>query len=131
MTRLAAILLGGIKVHPGASPVKPRDQWNALAKGQIDLASFPLDHAAGKHRQFSRHADARACQESRACQAVVRITLHGRAREDHGRGWYHGPLARLARRLLRLEGELHSRAGRHQGPGTATCLPDISMGPSL
>src|SRR3712207_5580854 len=42
-----------IKIYPGASLVKPRDQWNALAKRQIDIALFPLDYAAGKHPQFS------------------------------------------------------------------------------
>lgn len=42
-----------IKVYPGASLVKPREQWSALAKGQIDIALFPLDYAAGKHPQFS------------------------------------------------------------------------------
>lgn len=42
-----------IKIYPGASLVKPRDQWNALAKGQIDIALFPLDYAAGKHPEFS------------------------------------------------------------------------------
>jgi TRAP-type transport system periplasmic protein len=42
-----------IRVFPGSSLVKPRDQWNALAKGQIDIALFPLDYAAGKHPEFS------------------------------------------------------------------------------
>ncbi len=42
-----------IKVFPGSSLVKPRDQWNAAARGQIDLTLFPLDYAAGKHPQFS------------------------------------------------------------------------------
>jgi TRAP-type C4-dicarboxylate transport system substrate-binding protein len=42
-----------IKIYPGAALVKPRDQWSALAKRQIDLALFPLDYAAGKHPQFS------------------------------------------------------------------------------
>ncbi len=42
-----------IKIYPGAALVKPRDQWNALAKKQIDLALLPLDYAAGKHPQFS------------------------------------------------------------------------------
>ncbi|MBI1206058.1 MAG: ABC transporter substrate-binding protein [Azospirillum sp.] len=42
-----------VKVFPGASLVKPKDQWNALAKDQIQLALFPLDYAAGKHAQFS------------------------------------------------------------------------------
>lgn len=42
-----------IKVYPGASLVKPREQWSALAKKQIDIALFPLDYAAGKHPLFS------------------------------------------------------------------------------
>jgi TRAP-type C4-dicarboxylate transport system substrate-binding protein len=42
-----------VQVYPGASLVKPRDQWNAMAKGQIDMSLFPLDYAAGKHPQFS------------------------------------------------------------------------------
>ncbi len=42
-----------IKVYPGASLVKPREQWSALSKGQIDIALFPLDYAAGKHPEFS------------------------------------------------------------------------------
>lgn len=42
-----------IKVFPGSSLVKPRDQWNAAARGQIDMTLFPLDYSAGKHPQFS------------------------------------------------------------------------------
>ncbi|MGQ9370000.1 TRAP transporter substrate-binding protein DctP [Azospirillum sp. ST 5-10] len=42
-----------VKIFPGSSLVKPRDQWNALAKGQIDIALFPLDYAAGKNPEFS------------------------------------------------------------------------------
>lgn len=41
-----------IKVYPGASLVKASDQWNALLKGQIDIASFPLDYASGQHPEF-------------------------------------------------------------------------------
>ena len=42
-----------VRVFPGSSLVKPREQWNALSKGQIDISLFPLDYAAGKHPQFS------------------------------------------------------------------------------
>ncbi|MGD9670342.1 MAG: TRAP transporter substrate-binding protein DctP [Hyphomicrobiaceae bacterium] len=42
-----------IQVYPGASLVKPKEQWGALTKGQIDLAAFPLDYAAGRHPEFS------------------------------------------------------------------------------
>ena len=42
-----------IKVYPGASLVKPKEQWPALVKGQIDISAFPLDYASGRHPQFS------------------------------------------------------------------------------
>ncbi len=42
-----------VRVYPGASLVKPREQWAALVKGQIDISAFPLDYAAGRHPQFS------------------------------------------------------------------------------
>jgi|DewCreStandDraft_4_1066084.scaffolds.fasta_scaffold00080_18 TRAP-type C4-dicarboxylate transport system substrate-binding protein len=41
-----------IKVFPGASLVKPNEQWNAMLKGQIDISAFPLDYASGRHPQF-------------------------------------------------------------------------------
>ena len=41
-----------IQVYPGASLFKPKDQWNALVKGQLDISSFPLDYASGRVREF-------------------------------------------------------------------------------
>src|SRR6185437_4002772 len=41
-----------IQVYPGASLFKPKDQWNAMVKGQLDISSFPLDYASGKVPQF-------------------------------------------------------------------------------
>lgn len=41
-----------IKVFPGASLVKPKEQWKAMLSGQIDMTSFPLDYASGAHPQF-------------------------------------------------------------------------------
>ena len=41
-----------IKVFPGASLVKAKEQWRALERGQIDIASFPLDYASGSVPQF-------------------------------------------------------------------------------
>src|SRR5947209_2289034 len=41
-----------VQVYPGASLFKPNDQWNALANGQLDISSFPLDYASGKERAF-------------------------------------------------------------------------------
>ena len=42
-----------IQVYPGASLFKPKEQWGALTKGQLDIAAFPLDYASGRHPQFS------------------------------------------------------------------------------
>ena len=42
-----------IQVYPGASLVKPKEQWGALTKGQIDISAFPLDYASGRHPEFS------------------------------------------------------------------------------
>ena len=42
-----------VKVFPGRSLFKPREQWNAMVKGQLDISAFPLDYASGRHPQFS------------------------------------------------------------------------------
>lgn len=42
-----------VQVYPGQSLYKAREQWGALTKGQLDLASFPLDYASGRVPQFS------------------------------------------------------------------------------
>lgn len=42
-----------VQVYPGASLVKPKEQWGAMVKGQIDISAFPLDYASGRHPQFS------------------------------------------------------------------------------
>lgn len=42
-----------IRVYPGESLYKAKEQWGALQKGQLDLSSFPLDYASGRVPQFS------------------------------------------------------------------------------
>jgi len=41
-----------VQVYPGASLHKPREQWGAMVKGQLDISAFPLAYAAGRHREF-------------------------------------------------------------------------------
>jgi TRAP-type transport system periplasmic protein len=41
-----------IKVFPGSSLVKAKEQWKAMLTGQIDMTSVPLDYASGFHPQF-------------------------------------------------------------------------------
>jgi TRAP-type C4-dicarboxylate transport system substrate-binding protein len=42
-----------VQVYPGKSLFKPKEQWNAMVKGQLDISAFPLDYASGRHPQFS------------------------------------------------------------------------------
>lgn len=42
-----------IRVYPGESLYKAKEQWGALQKGQLDISSFPLDYASGRVPQFS------------------------------------------------------------------------------
>jgi TRAP-type C4-dicarboxylate transport system substrate-binding protein len=42
-----------VKVYPGKSLFKPKAQWQAMVKGQLDISAFPLDYASGFHPQFS------------------------------------------------------------------------------
>lgn len=41
-----------ITVYPGKSLFKPKEQWNAMVKGQLDISAFPLAYAAGRHPEF-------------------------------------------------------------------------------
>jgi TRAP-type transport system periplasmic protein len=41
-----------VQVYPGASLFKPKEQWNAMVNGQLDIALFPLDYASGKVPAF-------------------------------------------------------------------------------
>ncbi len=42
-----------IQVFPGSSLFKPKEQWNAMSRGLLDMSSFPLDYASGQHPEFS------------------------------------------------------------------------------
>ncbi len=42
-----------IQVFPGSSLYKPKEQWNAMTRGLLDMTSFPLDYASGQHPEFS------------------------------------------------------------------------------
>jgi len=42
-----------IQVYPGKSLYKPKEQWGAIVKGQLDITAFPLAYAAGRHPEFN------------------------------------------------------------------------------
>ena len=39
--------------YPAKSLFKPREQWDAMRKGALDMSCFPLDYASGKVPQLS------------------------------------------------------------------------------
>lgn len=41
------------RYYPAKSLFKPKEQWDAMRKGALDMSVFPLDYAAGKVPQFS------------------------------------------------------------------------------
>ncbi len=42
-----------IQVYPGKSLFKPKEQWDAIVKGRLDITAFPLDYAGGRHPEFN------------------------------------------------------------------------------
>jgi len=41
------------RYYPAKSLFKPKDQWDAMRRGALDMAVFPLDYASGKVPQLS------------------------------------------------------------------------------
>ena len=41
-----------VTVYPGKSLYKPKEQWGAIVKGNLDITAFPLAYAAGRHPEF-------------------------------------------------------------------------------
>ena len=75
-----------IKVFPGSSLVKAKEQWKAMQTGQIDMTSFPLDYASGFHPQFGAtlmpglvkgHAHARRINDSAFLKDIKAIIEQG------------------------------------------------------
>lgn len=42
-----------IRVYPGKSLFKPKEQWGAMTKGRLDITAFPLSYAGGRHPEFN------------------------------------------------------------------------------
>lgn len=71
-----------VRVYPGESLVKAKEQWGALTGGQIDISAFPLAYAAGRHPEFNAtlmpalvksHEHARRLNESEFMQRIKGI----------------------------------------------------------
>ena len=42
-----------VRVYPGKSLFKPKEQWGAMTKGKLDITAFPLSYAGGRHPEFN------------------------------------------------------------------------------
>lgn len=71
-----------IKVYPGKSLYKPKEQWGAIAKGRLDITAFPLSYAGGRHPEFNltlmpglvkNHDHARRLNESAFMDRIKQI----------------------------------------------------------
>jgi len=78
-----------IKVYPGQSLFKAKEQWGALTKGQLDMTALPLDYASGRHPQFSatlmpglvkNHAHARRLNKSPFMAEIHKVIDEGGAK---------------------------------------------------
>jgi len=71
-----------IKVYPGKSLFKPKEQWGAMTKGKLDITAFPLAYAGGRHPEFNltlmpglvkNHDHARRLNKSAFMQEIKKI----------------------------------------------------------
>jgi TRAP-type C4-dicarboxylate transport system substrate-binding protein len=42
-----------VRIYTSGSLFKPKEQWDPLTTGRLDISAFPLDYASGRHPQFS------------------------------------------------------------------------------
>lgn len=42
-----------VRVYPGSSLYKAREQWDAIVKGNLDITAVPLAYFAGRHPEFN------------------------------------------------------------------------------
>jgi len=71
-----------ITVYPGKSLYKPKEQWGAMTKGNLDMTAFPLAYAGGRHPEFNltlmpglvkNHDHARRLNKSEFMQRIKKI----------------------------------------------------------
>jgi len=112
-----------IKIFPGASLVKPKEQWNAVTRGQIELTLLPLDYASGKHPQFSatlmpglvkNHEHAKRLSDSPFMEKIEAIIeKEGAMVLSHG--WLAGGFASKKNCILNPE-DIKGQVTRAAGP---------------
>ena len=76
---------GAIKFrhYPAKSLFKPKEQWDAMRKGALDMSVFPLDYASGKVPQFS-----------------ITLMPCSVANMEQGLSWRHKPIGKKIETLM-------------------------------
>ncbi|MGC9029196.1 MAG: TRAP transporter substrate-binding protein DctP [Desulfomonilaceae bacterium] len=75
------------RIYPASSLYKPKEQWDAMKQGSLDLAILPLDYAAGKVPELS--ITLMPCSVSSMKQAM---------------GWRNKPIGRRIEKLVEDNG---------------------------
>ena len=114
-----------IQVYPGASLFKPKEQWNAMVNGQLDISPFPLDYASGKVPAFGATLMPGLIRNQ---ERAKRLNKSQFMKDIHAEIEKHGVMvladAWLAGAVASKD-ELHHQAGRHQGPQDPLRRPDL------
>jgi len=75
------------RIYPASSLYKPKEQWDAMKQGALDLSVFPLDYAAGKVPELS--ITLMPCSVSSMQQAM---------------GWRDKPIGELISKVIEKNG---------------------------
>lgn len=75
------------RYYPAKSLFKPKDQWDAMRKGALDMSVFPLDYASGKVPQLS--VTLMPCSVANIAQGLT---------------WRHKPIGKKVEGLMEANG---------------------------
>jgi TRAP-type C4-dicarboxylate transport system substrate-binding protein len=125
-----------VRVYPGQSLLKARDQWSALIRGQVDIIALPLDYASGRHPQFSAtlmpglvkdHAHAGRLNDSEFMRDIKRIIQEAGALVLAD-AWVAGGFVSTKRCIL-WPGDIKGQVTRGAGPAFERML--VAAGASI
>lgn len=72
-----------VEIYPSSALVKPKEQWDAMQQGALDMSIFPLDYASGKVPEFDislmpglvhNHEQAKAWQAAEIGREMEKIS---------------------------------------------------------
>ncbi len=130
-----------LKVFPGQSLFKAKEQWGALVKGRLDMTSLPLDYASGRHAEFAstlmpglvrNHERAQRLNDSEYMSMIHAVINKGGARVL-ANAWLSGAFASKQQCITSPEsakGQIMRAAGPAFGDMLASAGASIASMPS-